>query len=63
MDRGQARTDYRRSWPRTARHHQGLDRYVTGASMARVAKRLGLRVKGGVIEADDDEMVWPPTWR
>ena len=40
----------------TLRHHQALDRHVTGAAMVRIAKRLGLRVKGGVIEAGDDEM-------
>ncbi len=56
MDRDQARTDYRRILAGVVRHHQALDRHVTGASTARVAKRLGLRVKGGVIEADDDEM-------
>src|SRR5687768_10000492 len=53
MDRDQARTDYRRILAGVVRHHQALDRHVTGASTARIAKRLGLRVKGGVIEADD----------
>jgi hypothetical protein len=56
MDRDQAHTDYRRILAGVVRHHQALDRHVTGAAMARVAKRLGLRVKGGVIEAGDDEM-------
>jgi hypothetical protein len=56
MDRDQARTDYRRILAGVVRHHQALDRHVTGAAMARVAKRLGLRVKVGVIEAGDDEM-------
>jgi hypothetical protein len=37
--------------------HQMLDRLLfTGAAMARVARRLGRRVKGGVIGADDHEM-------
>ena len=56
MDRDQARTDYRRILAGVVRHHQALDRHITGAAMARVAKRLGLRVRGGVIDADDDEM-------
>ena len=43
MDRDQARTDYRRILAGVVRHHQALDRHVTGAAMARVAKRLGLR--------------------
>ena len=56
MDRDQARTDYRRILVGVVRHHQALDRHITGAAMARVARRLGLRVKGGIIEAGDDEM-------
>ena len=56
MDRDQARTEYRKILAGVVRHHQAMDRHVTGAAMARIAKRLGLRVKGGVIEAGDDEM-------
>ena len=56
MDREQARAEYRKILAGVVRHHQAMDRHVTGAAMARIAKRLGLRVKGGVIEAGDDEM-------
>ena len=56
MDREQARAEYRKILAGVVRHHQAMDRHVTGAALARIAKRLGLRVKGGVIEAGDDEM-------
>ena len=56
MDREQARAAYRKILAGVVRHHQAIDRHFTGAAMARIAKRLGLRVKGGVIEAGDDEM-------
>src|SRR3954451_18772489 len=56
MDRDQARTEYRRILAGAVRHYQTLDRHVTGTAMAGIAKRPGLRVKGGVIEANDDEM-------
>jgi hypothetical protein len=56
MDRDQARTEYRRILAGVVRHYQALDRHVTGTAMAGLAQRPGLRVKGGVIEANDDEM-------
>ena len=56
MDRDQARTEYRRILAGVVRHYQALDRHVTGDAMVRIAKRLSLRVKGGVIEAGDHEM-------
>jgi hypothetical protein len=56
MDREQARAAYRKILAGVVRHHQAIDRHFTGAAMARIAKRLGLRVEGGVIEASDDEM-------
>ena len=56
MDREQARTEYRKILAGVVRHHQAIDRHVTGIAMARIAKRLGLRVKGGIIEAGDNEM-------
>ncbi|KJB90728.1 hypothetical protein [Skermanella aerolata] len=56
MDRDQARTDYHRILAGVVRHHQALDHHVAGAAMARVAKRLGLRLRGGLIDAGDDEM-------
>ena len=56
MDREQARAAYRKILAGVVRHHQAIDRHVTGAAMARIAKRLGPRVKGGVIEASNDEM-------
>ena len=56
MDREQARAEYRKILAGVVRHHQAIDRHVTGIAMARIAKRLGLRVKGGIIEAGDDEM-------
>jgi hypothetical protein len=49
MDREEARADYRKILA-------GVVRHLTGAALARIAKRLGLRVKGGTIEASDDEM-------
>jgi len=56
MDREQARAEYRKILAGIVRHHQAIDRHVTGIAMARIAKRPGLRVKGGIIEAGDDEM-------
>ena len=56
MDREQARAEYRKILAGVVRHHQAIDRHVTGAAMARIAKRFDLRVKGGIIEAGDDEM-------
>jgi len=56
MDREQAGAEYRKILAGVVRHHQRIDRHVPGAAMARVAKRLGLRVKGGRIEAGDDAM-------
>jgi hypothetical protein len=56
MNRDQARTDYRRILAGVVRHHQALDRHVAGAAMARVAKRLGLRLRSGFIDAGDDKM-------
>ena len=56
MDREQARAEYRKILAGVVRHHQAIDRHVTGIAMARIAKRLGLRVKGGIIEAGDDAM-------
>jgi hypothetical protein len=56
MDREQARAEYRKILAGVVGHHQRIDRHVSGTAIARVAKRLGLRVKGGLIEADDDEM-------
>jgi hypothetical protein len=46
MNRDQARTDYRRILAGVVRHHQALDRHITGAAMARVARRLGLKGQG-----------------
>ena len=56
MDREQARAEYRRILSGVVRHHQAIDRHVTGIVTARIAKRPGLRVKGGIIEAGDNEM-------
>ena len=55
-DREQARAEYRSILAGVVRHHQAVERHVPGAAMARIAKRLGLRARGGVIEATDDEM-------
>jgi hypothetical protein len=48
MDREQARAEYRKILAGVVRHHQAIDRHVTGAAMARIAKRFDLRVKGGI---------------
>ena len=56
MDREQARAEYRKILAGVVRHHQAMDRHATGIAMARIAKRPSLRVKGGIIEAGDDEM-------
>jgi len=56
MDRDDVRVEYRKILTGVIRHHQAMDRHVTGAALARIAKRLGLRVKSGVIEASNDDM-------
>jgi hypothetical protein len=56
MDREQARAEYWKILAGVVRHHQAIERHVTCVAMARIAKRLGPRVKGGIIEAGDDEM-------
>ncbi|UEM24235.1 hypothetical protein JL100_031790 (plasmid) [Skermanella mucosa] len=45
------------SWQASSATTKPWDRHVTWAATAQVAKRLGLRVKAGVIEADDDAMM------
>ena len=52
MDREQARAEYRKILAGVVHHHQAIDRHVTGAAMARIAKRIAkrfdLRVKGAI---------------
>jgi len=48
MDREQACAEYRKILAGVVRHHQAIDRHVTGIAMAQIAKRLGLRVKGAI---------------
>ena len=56
VDREEARAEYKNILAGVIRHHQAMERNVTDAAFARIARRLGLRVKGGVIDADDEEM-------